>query len=240
MNNILRLRMLIKKDLYAALAILLIISAGSFADSNIHYRTLLPYGSILENGKKLPKDHYLGSIDSPIIMIEYASFSCIHCAIFSKEILPLIKKQYIDTGKVLFVFREFPLDKAALKASILARCYASNKYIDNTSPEQLKYDYFAMYSALFDSVSHWSVANNISDKLKEISKIGNMTKYTFDKCMSDTDIQEEIINSKIYAIRNLKINSTPVFLINGKKYEGIMDFESFSRIFDDFINKNDK
>ncbi len=220
--------------------LMLFIIDTAVAENDSRFRTVLPYGDVLEDGKVLPKDHYMGDLDAPIVMIEYASFSCIHCANFSKKVLPVIKEKYIDTGKLLFVFREFPLDAPALKASVVARCYASDKYCDDESCDDgnccdTHYDYFAMYQALFSSISNWSGTKNYMDKLKEVVSLGKMQPDRFYKCVKDKYIQEQIMNGKIYAIRSLGINVAPVFLINGKKYEGDRNANFFTDTFDKII-----
>lgn len=223
------------------LIILITISIEGLAQVNDHdmrFYTLMPYGGVLEDNKILPQDHYIGNIHAPIMMIEYASFSCIHCATFSQDVLPLIQQLYIDTGKVLFVYRDFPLDKPALKAAMLAKCYASDKYCEDSCEEE--HDYFSMYHALFNSLTTWAYANDVVNKLRDIAKIGKMSTDRFYKCIKDQAIQEQIINSKIYAIRHLDISSTPVFIINGKKYVGAHDFKFFSKIFDEIIKVSQK
>ena len=207
------------------LILLILLLANNLIADDIRFQTFLPNPIIiLDDGKILPKDNYVGDINAPLIMIEYGSFSCTHCATFSKKIFPLIKEKYIDTGKLLFIFKDFPLDEAALKGAILAQCYGENG------------NYFAMYHALFDSLEYWISGSDIISNLKEVAKIGKMNLEKFDRCMQDKEIRSQILNRKIYAIRNLNIQTTPIFIINGEKYKGIRNFHFFSNILDDMIN----
>ena len=208
---------------------------------------LIPSDIALENDKVLPADKYIGSLKAPIVMIEYASFSCPHCASFSNNILPLIKEKYIDTGKVLFIYRDFPLDALSFKASVLSRCYASYKHCQDSCPQDDKNccaqarDYFNLYKALFDSIQHWSYSyEEDTSRLLQVAKIGKMNEKEFNACIADKEIQNQVMNSKIYAIRKLEINSSPVFLINGEKYEGKSDFDSFANTFDKIIQASAK
>ncbi|MBQ4874822.1 MAG: DsbA family protein [Rickettsiaceae bacterium H1] len=214
--------------------LIVLLSIGNGNSNNTKFREFFPQDYVTPEGKVLPKDQYMGNIHAPITMVEYASFSCIHCATFSKTVLPLIKEKYIDTGKVFFIFRDFPLDEPALKAGIFANCYASDKYC-NDDNKLCAGNYFAIYHALFDSLEYWASGTNIVKNLKEVAKIGKMDVKRFDSCMQDKSIQEKIINSKIYAIRNLNINSTPIFIINKVKYEGIRNLEFFTKTFDEIL-----
>src|SRR5690554_935145 len=116
----------------------------------------------------------LGKADAPVTIVEYASMTCPHCANFHKTTFPELKKKYIDTGKVRFIFREFPLDPLAAGGFMLARCAGKD---DKTK-------YFAMVETLFHQQKEWVVQKPI-EPLKSIAKQAGFTEQSFDQCLSD-------------------------------------------------------
>ncbi|XGA08401.1 MAG: DsbA family protein [Wolbachia endosymbiont of Xenopsylla cheopis] len=173
--------------------------------------------------KVLPGDRVIGDKDAPITMIEYASFSCYHCALFHINILPIIEKEYIKTGKVLFIFRSFPLDYKSLKASMLGHCY------NNTA------DYFAFNKAVFGLTDFWNNKSSSLTALENIARLSNISKEKFDQCINDSNVLNIIINQTLLATEKLKITGTPVFFINGKRHEGIHNLKYFTTLFDNMI-----
>ncbi|WP_339048355.1 DsbA family protein [Candidatus Mesenet endosymbiont of Phosphuga atrata] len=173
--------------------------------------------------KVLPDDRVIGDKNAPITMIEYASFSCYHCALFYINILPIIEKEYIKTGRVLFIFRSFPLDYKSLKASMLGHCY------DNTA------DYFAFNKAVFSLTDFWNNKSNSLTALENIARLSNISKEKFDQCINDSNVLNMIINQTLLTTEKLKITGTPVFFINGKRHEGIHSLKYFTTLFDNII-----
>ena len=153
-------------------------------------------------------DMVLGDEKAPVTVIEYASMTCPHCAHFSETTFPEIKKRYIDTGKVRFIFREFPLDPLAMAASMLARCAGKDKY-------------FPMIETLFQQQKDWVVQRPLP-ALLAITKQAGFTQQTFEACLSDRKLQADL-----EAIRQsgqkFGVNSTPSFFINGKIQRGGFD-----------------
>lgn len=164
-------------------------------------------------------DMALGSKDAPVTIIEYASMTCPHCAAFTSEVFPKLKSTYIDTGKVRFIFREFPLDQVALAASALARCVAKDD-----APK-----YFAIVDMLFKQQNELA-----SDALGTINRIGKQAgfseKMIKDCVQGDPAIQKGILDAREYANAKLKINSTPSFFINGTLVKGETSFEGFEKL----------
>lgn len=164
-------------------------------------------------------DMALGSKDAPVTIIEYASMTCPHCAAFTTEVFPKLKSTYIDTGKVRFIFREFPLDQVALAASALARCVAKDD-----APK-----YFAIVDMLFKQQNDLA-----SDALGTINRIGKQAgfseKMIKDCVQGDPAIQKGILDAREYANAKLKINSTPSFFINGTLVKGETSFEGFEKL----------
>ena len=169
-------------------------------------------------------DFILGDKNAPITVIEYASLSCSHCANFHQKTLPQLIKEYIDTGKIKIVFRDFPLNYPALMGSMALQC------ID----QEIRYDYI---SALFVLQSKW-VKPEIEIVKKELLKImqaGGMTKDQFNECLNNKDLEERILQNIIDAQNEFNIGTTPSFLINGTLLEGNKSFKSFKKIIDKIL-----
>jgi len=169
-------------------------------------------------------DMTLGSKDAPVTIIEYASMTCPHCAAFEKEVFPQIKSTYIDTGKVKFTFREFPLDQVALAASALARCVAkddSNKY-------------FAMIGILFNQQT--DLQTHAFETINRVGKQAGFSEAMIKSCVQDDlTVQKGILADREYANKTLKIDSTPSFFINGKLVKGETSFDSFKGMIDPLL-----
>ena len=164
-------------------------------------------------------DMALGSKDATVTIIEYASMTCPHCAAFTKDVFPKIKSDYIDTGKVRFIFREFPLDQVALAASALARCVAKDD-----APK-----YFAIIDILFKQQNDLT-----SDSLATINRVGKQAGFSEqmikDCVQGDPAIQKGILDVREHAYKTLKVNSTPFFFVNGTPVKGETSFDSFEKL----------
>ena len=169
------------------------------------------------------EDRVLGNLEAPITLIEYASLSCPHCAAFHKSTLPKIKSEYIDTGKVKLVFRDFPLNLPALQGSMITRCIGEDVY----------YKYL---DALFSLQSSWVRSKNSEEYLFAIIENGGMTRDEFDLCLTNKEIENQILTNQIKAQREFKISTTPSFIINGKLIEENKPIESFKKIFDNILD----
>ena len=167
-----------------------------------------------------PDDQVLGKPDAPVTIFEYASFTCPHCAAFTKETLPKIKSAWIDTGKAKLIFRDFPLDQIALKAAIVAHCAPEGRY-------------FTFVEAFFDSQDNWARATDPVAGLKGIARLGGMNSETFDKCLKDEAIQNKTIESELTAKNSYGVDSTPSFFVVGangtNKLVGEQPFDDFNR-----------
>ncbi len=164
-------------------------------------------------------DMVLGSKDAPVTIIEYASMTCPHCATFTKDVFPKLKSEYIDTGKVRFIFREFPLDQVALAASALARCVAKD------DPQK----FFTIIDVLFKQQNELA-----SDALGTINRVGKQAGFSEqmikDCVQGDPTVQKGILDTREYAYTKLKVNSTPSFFINGTLVKGETSFEGFEKL----------
>ena len=176
----------------------------------------------------LSTDISIGSASAPIKIISYDSFSCIHCANFFNTIFPEIKRRYIDTGKVLFVHRDFPLDVQALTATKLVKCFARN----NNSAQV-----FNSIIAIYTSQKDWTNAENYQDKLSEIFEFAGANKSTLEDCIKDEELENRILEERLRASKNLKVNATPTFFINGRRYEKGGNLKSFTDEIDEILEQ---
>jgi protein-disulfide isomerase len=163
-------------------------------------------------------DMVLGDANAPITFIEYSSLSCPHCAQHHKNVLPEIKKQYVDTGKVKVVLRDFPLNGPAVQASLLAHCVSPMAY-------------WGMTEQLFATQAQW-VNENSAMALAGIAAAAGINGQDFQQCLSDQKVKDRIIASAEQADKAFKVDSTPTFVVNGIVIKGERTFEEFAKIFD--------
>jgi len=164
-----------------------------------------------------PQDRVLGKADAPITIVEFASFTCSHCARFHNAVLPTLKKKWIDTGKAKLVLRDFPLDEPAFRAEMLARC---------VPPER----FYPLVEALFETQDKWAVAKDWRGALEKLVRLAGIGKKEFDACLGNKAIEDQVAQSRLTAAQQLGVNSTPTFFINGKKYEGAPTIEAFEQL----------
>jgi protein-disulfide isomerase len=164
-------------------------------------------------------DRILGNPNAPITIIEYASMTCPHCAHFADDVLPELKKKWFDTGKVKLVLRDFPLDGEAVKASMIARCAPPDRF-------------YAFIDTFFVDQDKWVPAPDIQAALTRLAVLGGMGKDQVDKCLADKKLEDRILNSRLVASKDLDVNSTPTFFINGTKFAGDPTVEAFSTTLD--------
>jgi protein-disulfide isomerase len=163
-------------------------------------------------------DRSLGAADAKVVIVEYASTTCPHCAKFHKEIFPTVKKEYIDTGKVKFVFREFPLNDVDLAAVMLARCAPEDKY-------------FPLLEIYFEQQETWTKGNP-RDELFKIAQLAGFTKESFEACLKNEEVAKGIIDSRNRAESEFGVESTPTFFINGEVLRGTESIEEFKKLID--------
>jgi len=160
----------------------------------------------VSGGGAVPGDRTLGSTQAPITVIEYAAPMCPHCARFNAEVIPLLKSNYIDTGKVFYIFRVFPIGAADVPAEALARC-------------QPKESYFGFIDLLFRNQDKWDPENGVTDvhgALVSLSRIAGMSAEQADACMNNQDEQKRIMAVAQDASARYGITGTPTLIINGE------------------------
>jgi protein-disulfide isomerase len=163
-------------------------------------------------------DMALGPANAPVTITEFASMTCPHCAAFNADVFPKIKAEYIDTGKIRYVFREFPLDIKAAAGSMLGRCIAK----DDASK------YFAVIDLLFKQQADW-VMKNTTETLARIGKQAGLTQQAVEDCLKDQALLDKIAADQKYAAEVLKVDSTPTFFVNGEKLKGETSFDEFAK-----------
>ena len=204
------------------LAALAVVTASEFAPAALAQRkkpapTEVPVDELMKPGP-LP-DLVLGNADAPITVVEYASMTCGHCAHFHTTVFPTLKEKYVDTGKVRFIMREFPLDNLAAAASMLARCAGDGKT-------------FPLISVLFAKQDDWAfVKGDPRPELLKFAKQAGFTQESFEKCLTDQKLLDDIAAIRSRAAETFGVNATPTFFVNGKKLNGV-DLADFEKAFE--------
>ena len=160
-------------------------------------------------------DIAIGSANAPITITEYSSMSCPHCAAFGQNVFPMLRSKYIDTGKVRFVFREFPLDIKAAAASILARCIGKGDSEKHLSAVEML---FKLQDRLMSQTK---------ETLIYVGRQHGMSEQDVKTCEEDQVQFDKLNADQQYAHREVKVTSTPTFFINGVRLQGSMSFEEF-------------
>jgi protein-disulfide isomerase len=155
----------------------------------------------------------MGSAAAPITIVEYSSLTCPHCAAFAENVFPMLQSKYIDTGKVRFVSREFPLDVKAAAASMLARCAAR----DDTTK------FFDIIMMMFRRQQE--LVEHTTDTLTDIGARFGMKRGEVESCVKDDAALDKLQADQNFAYGTLKVEATPTFFINGEKVKGSMSFE---------------
>jgi protein-disulfide isomerase len=158
----------------------------------------------------------IGPENAPVTIIEYASMTCPHCANFAVNVFPKLKERYIDTGKVRFIFREFPFDNLAAAGFMLARCADRDRY-------------FPLIDALFQQQGKWVVQKDPQEQLLLIARQAGFTKESFDACLSNQKVLDGIEWVRNRAEQKFKVNATPTFFINGDLHRGEMSLEDMEK-----------
>ena len=164
----------------------------------------------------------VGKADAKATVIEFFSLTCSHCAAFATETMPKIKSGLIESGKVRWVFNDYPLDQIALLAAQIARYLPVDRY----EP---------FVNALFATQDRWAFARdaNHTEELWKTAGLAGMSRATFDKAVGDNDLKTWILKQQQADQDKWKIDSTPSFVINGTKYTGEMSFDAFRKLIPD-------
>jgi protein-disulfide isomerase len=172
-------------------------------------------------------DKTMGNPKAPVLMVEYAAPSCPHCAHFDKEYFQLLKKKYIDTGKVYYVLRVFPLSPADVAAEAIARCLPADNY-------------FQFLDLLWRNQMKWDPEFQVPDVhagLVEMGRIAGMSAAKVDSCIADQKTAAKITEVGTEGTSKYGINSVPSFVINGQTQVFGGDWVTFSQGLDDTLKK---
>jgi len=192
-----------------AVAALLVIGAGAFA-----WRSYSAPADLMQPGPL--GDEALGAANAPNVIIEYASMTCPHCARFTNDVFPLLKQRDIDTGKVRYIFREFPLDPVAGGAASLARCAGKDKF-------------FPTIELLFRTQQTWAVDSPAGPLLATVKQEG-FTEESFKACLADQKVLDGIIWVRDRAAKDFKVEATPTFFINGEMKVGELSIDEIDAL----------
>jgi len=166
-------------------------------------------------------DRSLGKDDAPVTIVEYASMTCPHCAQFHETTYPELKKRYIDTGKVRFIFREFPLDPLAAGASMLARCADKEQF-------------FPLIETLFHQQRQWAVEKPIPP-LMALAKQAGFSEQKFNACLSDQKMLDAMQVEQKRASEKFGVTSTPTLFVNGRILKGGMTIDDLAKVIDPLL-----
>jgi protein-disulfide isomerase len=173
-----------------------------------------PQGPRRENG-----DMVIGAANAPVTIIEYASLTCPHCARFHTETLPKLKSDYVDTGKVKFIFRDYPLDRVALAGAMIAQC---------AGPER----YFTFLDVMFRQQASWTKGGEqeAMASLRRLARLGGMSDAQIDDCLKDKKVQDAILATSVAGQQQFQVRSTPTLIINGERHSGALPFDELEKI----------
>ena len=164
-----------------------------------------------------------GNDNARITIIAYESLTCSHCANFHKDVYPLLKKDYIDTGLAKIEFRHFPLDIAAFNASKIAQCKQDQS--------------LEILESLYSNQQSWVKGNSIeevNDNLKNFLKNEGF-ELDFEKCINNKKIEDFVLNDRIEGTKNFKVNATPTIIINNEKFEKSLNYKNLKKILEKLI-----
>ncbi|WP_167730539.1 DsbA family protein [Terasakiella sp. SH-1] len=163
------------------------------------------------------EERVMGDPNAPVTLIEYASYTCSHCADFHKNVLPQIKKDYVETGKVKVIFRDFPFERVGATAALLSRCVDEKRYV-------------GFNDLLMKQQEQWAGSKNPIGSLFTLAKLAGMSQEKIDSCLANEKLLDKIIMIRKEAMDTHGFNSTPSFLINGEKVVGGGEYSRFKDI----------
>jgi protein-disulfide isomerase len=180
----------------------------------------VPIDQLMAEGA-LP-DIPMGKSDAPVTIVEYASMTCSHCAAFHANSYPALKSKYIDTGKVRFILREFPLDPLATAGFMLARCAGDDKRN-------------AIVDLLFSQQKNWAFTEKPVESLANLVKQAGISQESFETCLKNQDLYENINKVRDRAAEKFGVNATPTFFINGQKQNGELSPETIDKLLEPLL-----
>ena len=162
-------------------------------------------------------DMALGDPKAPVAVIEYASMTCSHCQRFHADVYKPFKEKYIDTGKVYFIFRDFPLDPLASAAIVVAHCAPKERF-------------FPLVDLMFDHQDQWAFVQDPATALFNLVKQAGFTQESFNACLTNQPLLDGVNSVHDRAAQEFGVNSTPTFFVNGQKLTGEQTLDSLDKI----------
>jgi protein-disulfide isomerase len=184
----------------------------AFPCSVLTDRAMAQDAALVAQPVSLP-DMALGPANAPVTIVEFSSLTCPHCAAFEQNVFPLLQSRYIDTGKVRFVSREFPLDIKAASGSMLARCAANGD-----APK-----YFEAVDMLFKRQD--GLLENTLETMNDVGQHFGMSEEAVAACVKDQALLDKLSADQKFAYEKLKVDATPYFFVDGERLRGSMSFE---------------
>ena len=199
---------------------LALLAGGAALAEDVSSKNPLPDAAV--STARLLEDRFLGKADAPLTVIDYSSLTCPHCADFHTQILPELTAQYIDVGKVKFIYRDFPLEPMATAAAMLARC----------APPEM---YFRFLDALFGSQKTWSKAQKPREALAALARLGGMTETDITQCLDNQDLLNGLSAMKNDAVQQHGIKATPSLVIGAQTHVGVASYEALATLIENAL-----
>ena len=168
------------------------------------------------------RDFAYGRADASLTIVEFASMTCTDCAEFHEQVLPTLKSEYIDTGKVQLIYRDFPLDGDSLRAAMIARCVGADRYA-------------RFLEVIYGQQKNWTGAQDPLQALENLAQLGGLSSEAFKACLANKEVEAYVLNSRTNARREFNISGTPSFVINDRTYTGIASVEELRAIIDPLV-----
>jgi len=186
---------------------------------------LAAFGFVAAHAEPLPteqalKDRVIGDAGAPVTIIEYASLTCPHCASFHMETLPQIKSDWLDTGRAKLIYRDYPLDRNAASAAMIARCAPENRY-------------FTFLNAFYAQQKNWARAADPVKALTQLAALGGMSRDDVTACLANEGLQDGVLQMRLDGQMEYEIESTPTFVVNGQVIRGGLDYADFNKLLKD-------
>lgn len=199
---------------YPVITLIMLMLITSNANSNIQSDSITYFLA----------DRFIGMADAPVTVIDYSSLTCPHCAEFHTQILPKFKENFIDTGKVKFIYRDFSLDAIATLAALISHC---------TQPDI----YFRFLEVLFENQETWAKSVQPREALTTLAKFSGMTEEEINVCLNDENLLNNLTLVKNEARARYNVKSTPSFVIGNHTYIGITSYNVFSTLVEAELEK---
>ena len=191
------------------LTLLPTLTKGLFALAFILFTTATATAAIADLNDAMAEKS-LGDANAPVVLEEFASLTCHHCATFHSNVLPKLKEKYINTGKLKFIYRDFPLDIFALRASQVARCVGDDKF-------------FTFIDVFYKNQRKWITSDDPLKSLLQMARQGGMSGEDFRQCVGHEGMEDALLKNRLQYQKRWKITATPTLVLNGKKFEASLD-----------------